>query len=482
MDKPAENTSSALIGTRIRDLRQQKGLTEEDLAGTEFTTGYVRAVERSLLRPSVKALEVLARRLGVPITGFVAAPHQPLQSLYKLQSDEPYIEPDPEALQAVQEDLVYQANYAKMLMRTGQVKEALDLVTDFETSAAPYHSSLPSKVTYLAPFLRGRAYLQMLAPELARSELEAALEIAGAEPEVCARVRNLLGVAFFELSKPHLALEQHKLCLDSIKANEINDLNFKVSVYGNLANDYWALNDPRLVIAIYKEVLPVLQDLNDLQHEAHVYWGIASAYNMSQDRATARLYAIKALQIYEACDNRAEAASICLSLAETLINDQRFDQAAGMLERADHLLSGTGNQAITSCLHRDYADLARLQGQHLDASEHARRSVELARAYYEATRWGQGQSGDSFWQDPTRVYAQALQMEGLVEECRGNREAADHLFEEALALIGPVGFEETKYAVNLSYAHLSLNCRRVERIQVSSRYDRELDDHHRAGG
>ncbi len=452
MDIPARNTSPALIGARIRDLRQQKGLTQEELAAPEFTTGYVSALERNLFQPSVKALEVLARRLGVPITEFVAVSHHPLQSLHARQADEPGAELDPEALQAIQEDLVYQANYAKLLMRTGQVKEALDFIADLEVNAEPYRSYLPASVAYLVPFLRGRAYLQMLAPDQARPELEAALEIAGAEPEACARVRNLLGVVYFELSQPHLALEQHSLCLKSIKAHEINDLNFRVSAYGNLANDYWALNEPRLAIGVYKEILPVLEDLDNMQYQAHVYWGMASAYNLSQDRPRARLYATKALQIYEAGDNRAEAASICLSLAESLTHDRRFDQAADMLERAGRLLSGTGNQAISSCLHRDYADLARVQGQYEKAAEHARQSVQLAQAYYEATRSGQGQSGDPFWQDPTRVYAQALEMEGLVEEDCGNREAADRLFEQALNLIGPAGFEETRYAVNLSYA------------------------------
>lgn len=437
MDASPQKTVSAMVGARIREIRRQKGLTQAALAGGGFSKGYVSALERGAVRPSFKALEVLARRLEVPVSELLSATQQ-------LSA-----KPD---LEALQEDLVYQANYAKMLIRTGQVQEALRLIDDIEKSAQPYQASLSPGVTYLVPFLRGRAYLQVLAPDLARPELEMALEIAKTKPEASASVRNLLGVVFFELSQPRLALEQHLLCLESIQTHVINDLNFRVNVYRNLANDYWAINEPRQAIGVYKEALPLLEDLNDMQQQAMAFWGMAMAYKMSQDWPHARLYATRALHIYEASDNRAQAAAICLNLAETLIVEQRFEEAEGLLQRAERLLSGTGNRAVLSYLHRDYADLARRQGEHEKAMSHARESVALARAYHEATQGPEEQGSDLFWQDPVRIYAEALEIEALIEEDQGRREAADRLFEQALALIEPAGFEETGHTINLSYA------------------------------
>ena len=43
-------------------------------------------------------------------------------------------------------------------------------------------------------------------------------------------------------------------------------------------------------------------------------------------------------------------------------------------------------------------------------------------------------------------------MAALIEEDQGRVHAADLLFDQALALIEPEAFEETKYAINLSYA------------------------------
>src|SRR4051794_33047671 len=102
------------IGQYIRRLRQARGLTQEALANPEFTKGYVSALERGSVRPSLKALEVLARRLQVPILDLLTAKHE--------------VETEPE-LAALVEDLTYQVTYAKMLIRTDKVDEAFDLIS-----------------------------------------------------------------------------------------------------------------------------------------------------------------------------------------------------------------------------------------------------------------------------------------------------------------------------------------------------------------
>jgi transcriptional regulator with XRE-family HTH domain len=60
-----------VIGDKIRDLRKKKHLTQEQLAGHELTKSYVSQVELGRIRPSRKALEVMAERLGKPFGYFV---------------------------------------------------------------------------------------------------------------------------------------------------------------------------------------------------------------------------------------------------------------------------------------------------------------------------------------------------------------------------------------------------------------------------
>lgn len=425
------------VAERVRALRQHKGLTEEELAGGNLTKRYVMALERGAVRPSRPVLEVIASRLDAPIDELLAGATE-----LSIKAD----------LDALQEDIVYQTNLAKLLIRSGKVAEALRLIDEIERYCEPYSVALPANIAYLVPFLRGRAHLQRLAPDLARPELEAALVIARAEPEPAARIRNLLGVVYFEMSQPRRALEQHLHCLETIRAHVINDIYFRVTVYRNVAADYWAMNEPRQALGIYREVLPLLDDLDDVEQKALVYWGVASAHMALRDWRETRLYSAQALQIYEASGNRDEAASVCLNLAETLVDDNRLDEAAAFLKRAEKLLDGTANHAILSFLHRDLASLARRKAQPERAAMNAAKSVELARAYYRSTASSDDQDGALFWQDPVRTYAEALEMAALVQEDQGLRGPADVLFEQAIALIESEAFEETRYAISMSYA------------------------------
>ncbi len=56
------------FGTRLRELRQQKGYSKEELgfkAGLDRT--YISGIERGLRNPSLENISKLAKALGVPI-------------------------------------------------------------------------------------------------------------------------------------------------------------------------------------------------------------------------------------------------------------------------------------------------------------------------------------------------------------------------------------------------------------------------------
>lgn len=61
---PARDPLSLRVGRRIREARGRAGLTQQALAGERYTKAYVSALENGLIKPSVKALDYLAGRLG----------------------------------------------------------------------------------------------------------------------------------------------------------------------------------------------------------------------------------------------------------------------------------------------------------------------------------------------------------------------------------------------------------------------------------
>src|SRR5438045_9776600 len=54
------------VGARIRAARQAKKYTQSQLALPEFSVSYISAIERGQIHPSLRALEILAQRLGLP--------------------------------------------------------------------------------------------------------------------------------------------------------------------------------------------------------------------------------------------------------------------------------------------------------------------------------------------------------------------------------------------------------------------------------
>ena len=54
-----------MIGTRLRQIRVARGMTQAELASPRYTHAYVSAIEAGRRQPSTKAIEHFAARLGV---------------------------------------------------------------------------------------------------------------------------------------------------------------------------------------------------------------------------------------------------------------------------------------------------------------------------------------------------------------------------------------------------------------------------------
>ncbi|HKP53166.1 MAG TPA: tetratricopeptide repeat protein [Chloroflexia bacterium] len=348
----------------------------------------------------------------------------------------------------IEEELQQGFNRAKMLMREGKVEEALRLIDELERRAAPYADRLPPNILYLIPFSRGRAYLQTKQPDRARPELEAALELTGSDIEACARTQNLLGVAYYEQEDPSSALTYHLECLHALEHEGIKDLNFRLSVYKNLANDYWALNNISYAIGAYKEALSISKDLDAPERQAEILWGLALAYRVLREWRYARLHVTQAIQIYQSTRNKVAEAAMNINFADILLEEGRTDKVAQSLDRAAQLLAGTDDPAALSFMHRYYTELCRREGKLEEAGLHAAESVRYAEMLlspeYAVT--------NRLWANPVRAYAEALHGAALVEEARDDTQAADQLFARALEELEKVKVKEIKDTLCLSYA------------------------------
>src|SRR5690349_7223178 len=143
MDTTEKVSTLSTLGQRLREARLQRRMSQEALAQPEFTKSYVSAVERGKARPSLKALELMARRLEIPMSELLAAP----------QSGE-----GGPNLPLLEEDFMYQLDYANRLIDTLQADEALRRLNAAERQHAAILPEFTPEARFRLHYLRARAY------------------------------------------------------------------------------------------------------------------------------------------------------------------------------------------------------------------------------------------------------------------------------------------------------------------------------------
>lgn len=75
------------VGLQIRAARLRRALTLEQLAALSgLSSAYVGQVERSVKKPSLRTLAILAQALGVAIAALVPGSHAPVEKVVKEKS------------------------------------------------------------------------------------------------------------------------------------------------------------------------------------------------------------------------------------------------------------------------------------------------------------------------------------------------------------------------------------------------------------
>ena len=430
---PAARRSPAL-GRLLQHARKARRLSLADVAGTTWSLAYVRAVERGGVAPAPLALELFSRRLAIPLAELVAA--------------DAHLRAAPD-LAAIAEDLEFQLKYATGQIQAGQPAAGRDLVAVAAATVAPYWAQLPPQAQYRVPYVRALSYLAAGEPQPAQTTLETALALAQPDPVATLWVRNLLGVALYQQEHPHQALAHHLACVQAVRQGLVRDLNLRVSSYRNLANDHWALNDMAQAIAVYQEILPWLEHLNDPTRAAGIYWGLALAYNAQDDWPRALLYTIKAREIYAAADDFAAATAISLNLAEILITRQAYPEVTALLEQVQRFLARSGDAVLLSSAAQTQAELARVQGQWEQATRFAQQSRAIDQLIEAAARTSAAVPPNTW-----RAYAEALHTSARIAADQGQHMAADAWFTAALTAGRHTGFRETVFKITLSYAEV----------------------------
>ena len=194
----SNNKLGQSVGAKIRAARQAKKYTQSQLALPDFSVSYISAIERGQIHPSLRALEILAKRLGLPSTDLIPSHAQGEVT--------PGI-----AMNNARDDEVFELELleAHIYILQGVAEKAVTLLTKLAAN------KLPGSYLIQHHYLLAWAYLltsqwQECMNTLAKAEL---VSNEKNDTTNSLRIHNLMGIAYAAIGDYSRALQTHQQCL-----------------------------------------------------------------------------------------------------------------------------------------------------------------------------------------------------------------------------------------------------------------------------
>lgn len=245
------------LGERLRQARQEAGLSQRQLCGQTITRNMLSQIENGSARPSVDTLQYLARQLGKPVSYFLAEAVQTTPDrMAQLRQTEPRLvlellrdenaptEPERYLLEALA-----CLELAQTAIEEGKLPYAARLLEQSEQAeqAAPYYTAALRRRRLLLCHRAKTASAAELVKDLPPMDEELYLRAQAAlEAEAAARCQALLEAAESRSAHWHLLMGQALLLQKdyAMAAEQLQQAKCDtVQVYALLEQCYSALGD-----------------------------------------------------------------------------------------------------------------------------------------------------------------------------------------------------------------------------------------------
>jgi len=415
-------TPAVRLGTRLRQARLARNLTQSEVAANQFSVSYISAVERGQIRPSLGALEKLAKRLQVPVS-----------ELLRLEGgDIPVAAPRAEYFPAGErEDIEAQVRDAQIRMQQGEPEDAIRSLTSIRDR------NLSPREQALVQWRLAESYRELRDAERARAAAQDALTLAerANDPELRERVRLELGQALSLQRKHQAAIEQFRTARQALDQGVVRDPVFRLVLLYLLGNEYWQIGDAEAAIAELGEAATLANELLTPERLGALYFSLSGAYRQQGDQRRARLYATRSLAAYEDATNRRLARQVLTRLGRAYASAGRVDEALPYLESARERAETQQDARAMAEAQSSLAALYLKQNRSDAAAQAAQQAVEFANSV----------------NDPV-LQAEAQLVLAQVLEVRNDEAGAGQNFEQAIERLRAA---DATYALSDAYAQYS---------------------------
>jgi tetratricopeptide (TPR) repeat protein len=290
------------LGQKIRELRIQKGLTQQELGAGIVTISMISQIESDKAYPSHKVLEQIAERLETPIEYFIADMQTQMEqtSTYKL---------------------------AKAYVAANHFEQAIPLFRELISNPAPH---LP---VHQVQFDLADALLVSGETDKAIELFEQVLDtvIRKHDDHTALLCLNKLGEARCKQDNFPLALYHWRKAYETFSRLKEIDPYTRAKIITNLAHAHFQLGEYEDSIRFYREAYHLLSGSMNLRQLADVYLGLGVSYKKLRDFSRAIDYCHDALTIYESLQNIKQAIDVKANFALVEAEQGHVEKAIEML-------------------------------------------------------------------------------------------------------------------------------------------------------
>lgn len=355
---------AVVLGSRLRGKRKGLKLSQHQLGGEDFSPSYVSAVERGKIRPSLKALYILASRLGEPVTYFLE-----------------------------DEGTTRSADMVEEALMAARIKVVEGDPAVAVTALKPLSSAdLSPHVKARVQLALGEAYLANRQPAEALAELQDAAHISEANGDRLLAVEATLhlGDAYLMQHQPSLATEVHRRSLQMLAQGGFRDVNLLLHVYSSLAEGLLEQGRVDEALTYKQDVRERLGDVTDLRTLASALWRTSVEYAQAHDAQHARQYAEKSMCAAETLRTFAAGARMRAVEAAILAAAGKPAEAEQMYLSARETSMRIGEHALAAATSIKMGELAAQREDYARAEALISDAIAQAGAAGDAAITGEG--------------------------------------------------------------------------------------------
>ena len=395
------------LGRRIRQARQELGLSLAAVAGDDFSRAFLNQVELGRAQPSTQNLRIIAHRLQRPIEYFLEEPGDSTAALELALAE------------------------AEMSLLHGEAARAESLMTRILARTISIELRTRAQLALAA------AQLKQGRPQDAQPVLEEAIAVAERAQwhQLLVELYDRMGSVHYLLRRPHAAGQWFDQALERYQSSGLADPVLKARILGHRANLHYVAGQPIEAISAYESAIAAAQQVLDMPALGGIYEGLALSLQETGQYARALSYAQKGLRIFETLRDVRMAGQLRLNMGDMLLQQGRVAEADRLFSEGAEHLRRLGDRELLPHLVTGMAESA-LERQDVErASELIEEAIDLS----------------THSSDPMATVA-VHRVAGRIAHTRGRGESAHRHFERALEVALTIDSPDLRARVTYDFA------------------------------